>query len=215
MIFFKVLNANTISTYQNVSSPGYLMPGFEINAKPINGFVVATVEQTNDETGLSIGEYVHGFLPWQEYNVADAKVGISWKKSSSNMFVGIYLIPNRAKLCFLKAVRRIDTSKAPPSAYLGVLGVTGLSAYFPCRDIGQPKAGETAFISAAAGGVGSIAGQILKQKGCKVFGCAGTDEKLAYVTGILGFDGAMNYKVSDEELDRQIGELCPDGVSVL
>jgi NADPH-dependent curcumin reductase CurA len=110
-------------------------------------------------------------------------------------------------------VRKIDTTKVTPSAYLGVLGLTGLSAYFPCRDIGKPQAGETAFISGAAGAVGSTAGQILKNSGCKVFGSAGTAEKLTYLTEDLGFDGALNYKVSDEELDRQIGELCPDGVS--
>ena len=57
-------------------SPGYLMPGFEINARPINGFVVSTVEQSEEGTGLSVGEYVHGFLPWQEFNVTDAKVGM-------------------------------------------------------------------------------------------------------------------------------------------
>jgi NADPH-dependent curcumin reductase CurA len=55
--------------------PGYLMPGFEINAKPINGFVVSTVEQSGEGTELAVGDHVHGFLPWQEYNVADATVG--------------------------------------------------------------------------------------------------------------------------------------------
>ena len=58
------------------SSPGYLMMGFEINARPINGFVVSTVEQSEEGTGLSVGEYVHGFIPWQEYNVVDAKVRV-------------------------------------------------------------------------------------------------------------------------------------------
>ena len=112
-------------------------------------------------------------------------------------------------------MRKIDTSKAPPSAYLGILGLTGLSAYFPCRDIGKPKAGETAFISGAAGAVGSTAGQILKHSGCKVFGSAGTDEKCVHLTGSLGFDGAMNYKVTNDELDRKLGEVCPDGVSLI
>ena len=68
----------------------------------------------------------------------------------------------------------IDTSKASPSAYLGVLGGTGFSAYVGLLNLGQPKAGETVFVSAAAGAVGSVAGQIAKIEGCRVVGSAGS-----------------------------------------
>lgn len=82
------------------------------------------------------------------------------------------------------------------SDHLGVLGGTGLTAYVGLLDIGQPKPGETVFVSAAAGAVGSIVGQIAKLKGCRVVGSAGSDTKVAILRDELGFDGAFNYKTS-------------------
>ena len=101
----------------------------------------------------------------------------------------------------------------PLSVYLGVLGVTGLSAYFALLDIGKPKAGETLVVSGAAGAVGSIAGQIGKIKGCRVVGIVGSDEKVALVTQQFGFDKAINYKTTPD-IKAAIAQACPDGVDI-
>lgn len=97
--------------------------------------------------------------------------------------------------------------------WLGVLGLTGLTAYFGMLDIGQPKAGETVVVSGAAGAVGSIAGQIAKLLGARVVGITGSDQKADYLTGILGFDAALNYK-SEKNLRKALFHLCPDGIDV-
>ena len=90
-------------------------------------------------------------------------------------------------------IRKLDADRAPPSTALGVLGMPGLTAYVGLLDIGQPKEGETVFVSGAAGAVGSIVGQIAKLKGCRVIGSAGSSEKVAWLRE-LGFDAAFDYK---------------------
>ncbi len=99
-----------------------------------------------------------------------------------------------------------------PTQALGVLGGTGMTAYFGLLDLGEPKAGDMVVISGAAGATGSVAGQIAKIKGCTVVGMAGSDEKCNWLTGELGFDAAINYKTQDvgAELDR----LCADGINI-
>ena len=109
-------------------------------------------------------------------------------------------------------VRQIDPSLAPLSAFLGVLGMTGMTAYFGLLDVGQPKAGETVLVSGAAGATGSVVGQIAKLKGCRVVGIAGGPEKCAYLTDTLGFDAAVDYKASG--LRGALREACPEGVDV-
>jgi hypothetical protein len=100
----------------------------------------------------------------------------------------------------------------PLTHLLSVYGVTGLTAYFGLLRIGEPKAGETVVVSAAAGAVGSIAGQVAKIKGARVIGVAGGPAKGAWLTGELGFDGAIDYKAGD--VRRQLREACPDGIHV-
>ncbi len=100
----------------------------------------------------------------------------------------------------------------PLSASLSVLGLTGMTAYFGLIECGQPKAGETLVVSAAAGAVGSIVGQIGKILGCHVVGIAGSDNKCKWIVDDLGFDGAINYKT--EDVRARLKELCPDGVDV-
>ena len=113
-----------------------------------------------------------------------------------------------------EALNKLDESMGIPlSNFLGVLGPTGLTAYFGLMEIGQPKAGETVLVSAAAGAVGSVVGQIAKMQGCRVVGMAGTDEKCAWLTEDLGFDAAINYKTCDD-FSKAIGEVCRDGVDV-
>jgi len=99
------------------------------------------------------------------------------------------------------------------SVYLGVLGVTGLSAYFALQDIGKPTAGETLVVSGAAGAVGSIAGQIGKIKGCRVVGIVGADEKVELITKQFGFDDAINYKTTPD-IKAAITHACPNGVDI-
>lgn len=101
----------------------------------------------------------------------------------------------------------------PLSAYYGFLGHIGLTAYFGLLDIGNPQPGETIAVTAAAGAVGSLVGQIGKIKGCRVVGIAGSDEKCRWLTEELGFDGAINYKA--ESVRARLRELCPSGIDVI
>jgi hypothetical protein len=100
----------------------------------------------------------------------------------------------------------------PITHLLSVYGVTGLTAYFGLLRIGEPRAGETVVVSAAAGAVGSIAGQIAKIKGARVIGVAGGAEKCAWLTDELGFDLAVDYKAGD--VRRQLRAACPNGIDV-
>lgn len=130
------------------------------------------------------GDKVIGMLGWQLFNTVDDS-----------------------------QVTKIDESIAPVSAYLSVLGLTGLTAYFGLLDIGQPKQGETVVVSGAAGSVGMFVGQIAKIKGARVVGIAGTDEKCQYLMKELNFDAAINYKTT-ENIKQDLEKACPDGVDV-
>jgi len=128
------------------------------------------------------GDVVAGFWGWREYAISDGA-----------------------------GLQKLDTSIAPPSTALGVLGMPGMTAYFGFLDICQPKPGETVVVSGAAGAVGSLVGQIAKIKGCRAVGIAGTDEKVAWITKELGFDAGFNYKTTENYFEK-LKELCPNGV---
>lgn len=149
----------------------------------MGGGAVGVVVESTDPL-CPIGTHLSGFFGWQEYVIVEAK-----------------------------GLRRIDPSLAPISTSLGVLGMTGLTAYFGLFDIGELKEGESVLISGAAGAVGSVAGQIAKLRNCHVVGIAGTDEKVAYLTGELGFDAAFNYKTVTD-YGARIKELCRSGIDV-
>jgi NADPH-dependent curcumin reductase CurA len=100
----------------------------------------------------------------------------------------------------------------PPSVFLGPAGMPGVTAWIGLFDIGQPKAGETVVVSAASGAVGSVVGQLAKEKGCRVVGIAGGPEKCAYVTGELGFDAGIDYK--RDGWVQAFKNATPDGVDV-
>jgi NADPH-dependent curcumin reductase CurA len=100
----------------------------------------------------------------------------------------------------------------PLTAHMSVLGATGLTAYFGLTDICRPKVGETLVVSAAAGAVGSIVGQIAKIKECHVVGIAGGAEKCAWLVDDLGFDGAVDYK--GEDVGAALDRLCPEGIDM-
>src|SRR4029453_18557969 len=108
-------------------------------------------------------------------------------------------------------VRKIDPPLAPVSTALGVLGMPGFTAYYGLFHIGKPQAGETVFVSGAAGAVGSAAGQMAKIAGCRVIGSAGSPEKIAWIRE-LGCDGAFDYH--DVPVGSALRELAPDGVDV-
>ena len=147
------------------------------------GEIVGRVE-TSRSNDFQPGDVVAGMLGWQEFAAATAK-----------------------------KLRKIDSTVAPLSTALGVLGMPGMTAYFGLLEIGQPKAGETVVVSGAAGAVGSTVGQIAKIKGCRAVGVVGSDEKLAYITEELGFDAGFNYKTTGDYLAK-LKELCPDGIDV-
>lgn len=98
------------------------------------------------------------------------------------------------------------------SHYAGILGMTGLTAYSSLYEIGQPKKGETIFISSAAGAVGQVVGQLAKHEGLKVIGSVGDDDKLRYITEELGFDAGFNYK--KEKPGDALARLAPNGIDI-
>ena len=151
--------------------------------KPISSKIIAEVVESNN-SNFKKGEFVSNYLDWKEYQVSNG-TGLS----------------------------KVDAKAAPLSTYLGVLGITGLSAYFALLDIGKPKAGETLVISGAAGAVGSIVGQIGKLMGCRVIGIAGADEKVASLKTKFGFNDAINYNTTDD-LKAAIAAVCPNGIDI-
>jgi len=111
------------------------------------------------------------------------------------------------------SARRVDPHLAAPSAYLGVLGMPGFTAYVGLLDVAEMKQGDVVFVSGAAGAVGSLVGQIAKLRGAsRVIGSAGSDEKVAYLTDELGFDAAFNYKTAP--VAEQLAKAAPDGIDV-
>ncbi|MGB6597424.1 MAG: NADP-dependent oxidoreductase [Candidatus Acidiferrum sp.] len=136
---------------------------------------------------LKKGDKIFGLTGLQEYAIIAAESKIPFQKILSIPFVA-------------------------ETAFLGVLGMTGITAYFGMMEIGKPKKGETLVVSAAAGATGSVAGQIGKIHGCRVVGIAGTDEKCAWLTDELGFDAAINYKHSDWK--EKLAAATPNGVDI-
>ena len=143
---------------------------------------VGRVVKSNDPT-LAAGDLVVGITGIQDYVVSKAA-----------------------------GLRKIDPQVAPPPRYLGALGMTGLTAYFGLLDIGQPKEGETVVVSAAAGAVGAVVGQIAKIKGCRVIGIAGGAAKCSYIVDELGFDAAVDYK--NEDVRKALARHCPKGIDI-
>ena len=109
-------------------------------------------------------------------------------------------------------VNKLDTTLAPPTTYLGALGISGLTAYFGLLDVGRPEPGQTVLVSGAAGSVGSIVGQIARIKGCRAVGIAGGEDKCRWLVDEVGFDAAIDYKAAD--LRKELKIHAPDGVDV-
>ncbi len=111
-----------------------------------------------------------------------------------------------------KGVRKVDAKIAPLPKHLSVLGMPGMTAYFGLLDTGQPKPGDTVVVSAAAGAVGSVVGQIAKIKNCRVVGIAGGVDKCRYIVHELGFDAAIDYE--SEGVKESLRKHCPQGIDV-
>jgi NADPH-dependent curcumin reductase CurA len=117
-------------------------------------------------------------------------------------------------LCRDSVVYPVDTTLGLPlHNHLSIVGPVGMTAYYGLLDVGKPKEGETVLVSAAAGAVGSAVGQIAKIKGCRVVGFAGTEEKCRWLTEVLGFDAAIDYRAC-EDIEAAIRQNCPAGVDI-
>ena len=133
---------------------------------------------------FAVGDTVVGTLGWTEVAVSDGTM-----------------------------LRKVDTTHIPESAYLGSVGMPGMTAWYGLNHIMAPKAGETVVVSAASGAVGSVVGQLAKLKGCRVVGIAGGPEKCAYVVDELGFDACVDYKAGNLEAD--LAAATPDGIDAI
>jgi NADPH-dependent curcumin reductase CurA len=148
----------------------------------MRGGAIGVVEETRNSS-FPPGAIVQGFLGWQEYVVSTG--------------AGLTVLP---------------PLPIPLSAHMGLLGHIGLTAYYGLLDIGKPKAGETLVVSAAAGAVGSLVGQIGKIKGCRVVGIAGGAEKCRWIQNDLGFDAAIDYH--SENVYESLRKHCPGGIDI-
>ena len=133
---------------------------------------------------FAVGEKVVGYLGWQLFGVSDGAM-----------------------------LMKVDDRHIPLSAYLGSVGMPGVTAWYGLMDICQPKAGETVVVTAASGAVGSVVGQLAKMKGCRAVGIAGGAEKCRYVVDELGFDACVDYKAGN--LWKDIKAATPQGIDCL
>ena len=150
------------------------------------GTVGEVVESKNDK--YAVGDKVVGMGGWQQYSVVDANV--------------------------LGALRKVDTTLVPLSAYLGAVGMPGVTAWYGLVKIIEPKAGETMVVSAATGAVGSAFAALSKARGCRTVGIAGGPDKCKYAVEELGFDVCIDYKLHKDanSLSAALKDACPNGV---
>ncbi|MBL8530772.1 MAG: NADP-dependent oxidoreductase [Hyphomonadaceae bacterium] len=149
--------------------------------EPLQGGAIGRVEKSNDP-GFQTGDLVQSFLGWREGFVAPAS-----------------------------ALTKLPATGAPPQAYLGVLGMPGMTAYSSFHRIGEPKAGDVVFVSGAGGAVGATVCQIAKIRGCTVVASAGSDAKLNWLKGV-GVDAMVNYKKGD--LLENLKAAAPNGIDI-
>jgi len=151
--------------------------------QPLEGGCVGRVVESKNEQ-FKAGDFVLGMLGWREFFISQGS-----------------------------GITKIDPDLAPIQTYLGALGMPGLTAYVGLLDIGNPKAGETVFVSAASGAVGSIVCQIARLKGCHTVGSAGSDQKIFWLREEAGVDSAFNYKKVDNII-AEVGKHCSKGIDV-
>ncbi|MBC7618872.1 MAG: NADP-dependent oxidoreductase, partial [Candidatus Saccharibacteria bacterium] len=152
----------------------------------IGGTVGEVVESQHPK--FEVGDQVVGMGGWQEYSVVDATQ--------------------------LGALRKVDTTHVPLSAYLGAVGMPGVTAFYGLVKIIAPKTGDTVVVSAATGAVGSAFGALAKARGCRAVGIAGGPDKCQYAVAELGFDACIDYKLHSTaaSLSKAVAEACPSGI---
>ena len=148
------------------------------------GGTVGVVEASKNPS-FAVGDAVVGMFGWQEVGVSDGR-----------------------------GIQKVDTRHIPLSAYLGSVGMPGVTAWYGLNKIMLPKPGQTVAVSAASGAVGSVVGQLAKLKGCRAVGFAGGKDKCDYVVNELGFDACIDYKAAKDpkELYKMLKEATPDGI---
>ena len=170
--------------WMNEDSGDEVLPAMALN-EPVMGLVLGEVIESK-HPDYSPGTMMMARFAWQTHSFSDGTDFIA-------------RLPNKLEFT--------------PSAYMGVLGDTGMSAYFGLTDIGKPTANDCVLISGAGGAVGSIAGQIAKRSGSRVVGIVGSEEKADWICQTLGYDAAL-VRDGSESLDRAIEHACPEGVDV-
>lgn len=173
---------------------------------------------------MSVDPYMRGRMrdaesyadPWEIYEPLRARAVGEVVESSGPRYTAGDLVTGEVHWADYTTVAEtaltaIDSDRAPVSAYLGVLGMPGITAYFGVNEVASPRAGETFVVTAAAGAVGSVAGQIADLNGARVVGFAGSDEKIAFLEDELGFDAGINYKTTEDHT-AALGAAAPDGV---
>ena len=155
--------------------------------QPMLGGTVGEVLQSRNKA-FAVGDKVVGMGGWQEYGLVTAAT------------IGM--------------LRKVDDSQVPLSAYLGAVGMPGVTAYYGLVHIIAPKAGDTVVVSAASGAVGSAFGALARARGCRVVGIAGGPDKCAYVVDELGFDACIDYKQHTDaaSLSAALQAVCPQGI---
>ncbi|HSB24402.1 MAG TPA: NADP-dependent oxidoreductase [Burkholderiaceae bacterium] len=157
-----------------------------LNAVMIGGTVGEVVESR--QAGYKTGDPVVGMGGWQQYSVVNAgQPGV---------------------------LRKVDTSRVPISAYLGAVGMPGVTAWVGLNKIIEAKEGETIVVSAASGAVGSVVGQLAKARGCRAIGVAGGADKCGYVVKELGFDACIDYRTlaGTDAIAAALQQACPKGI---
>jgi NADPH-dependent curcumin reductase CurA len=157
-----------------------------LDAVMIGGTVGEVVESRHP--GFAAGDKVVGMGGWQQYSAVDATQ--------------------------LGMLRKVDTTHIPLAAYLGAVGMPGVTAWVGLTQIIAPKEGETVVVDAASGAVGSAVGQLAKARGCRVVGLAGGADKCAYVTDELGFDACIDYRQHPDlkSMLKALKEAAPNGI---
>jgi NADPH-dependent curcumin reductase CurA len=148
----------------------------------------AGIVAASQHPGFAVGDAVVGYLGWQEYGVSDGT-----------------------------GLNKVETKHVPLAAYLGPVGMPGVTAWYGLNEICKPKAGETVLVSAASGAVGSVVGQLAKAAGCRAVGIAGGPEKCAYVRDELGFDACIDHRQHSDvrSMSAALKEAAPNGIDGL
>ncbi|KAJ3105423.1 hypothetical protein HK100_003897 [Physocladia obscura] len=229
------MTTNTKVLFKSIPEGAANLANFEVVSEPFNIQTAAAALQPNSVlikvTWLSVDPYMRGRMrkpevasysaaftlgqPFMGHGVGIVVKSTSEKFAEGDVVLGILPWGNYVSVPEAAITRKINTADAPDlphETYLGLLGMPSFTAYAGLVVLGKPKAGETLFVSAAAGAVGQVVGQIGKRFGLRVVGSCGTDEKVDHLVNRLGFDAAFNY--NKHPIREKLAELCPNGIDI-